>query len=175
MTCAEKALDGMTRHQKSYNRSGEDWKTDLKSLKSLWIPRCYYPKQFNAMTSNMESHHLSDPNLAGYGTCTYLRVQDQQDNVHCSSVMAKAQVAPTKVMNVPCLELSAALVAAEVSTVLRKELPVPISQEVFSTDSKVVLGYLNNDVRKFHIFVANRIQKENSSHNQNNGIMFHLT
>ena len=107
----------------------------------------------------MELHHFSDASLAGYGTCTYLRVQDQQDNVHCSLVMAKARVAPIKVMTVLRLELSAALVAAEVSTVLKKELHLPITREVFWTDSKVVLGYLNNDARKFHIFVANRIQK----------------
>ena len=144
---------------KELQQKWEDWKTDLKSLKSLQIPRCYYPQEFNASTSKMELHHFSDASLAGYGTCTYLRVQDQQDNVHCSLVMAKARVAPIKVMTVPRLELSAALVAAEVSAVLKKELHLPITQEVFWTDSKVVLGYLNNDARKFHIFVANRIQK----------------
>ena len=145
--------------RKELQQKWEDWKTDLKSLKSLQIPRCYYPQEFNASTSKMELHHFSDASLAGYGTSTYLRVQDQQDNAHCSLIMAKAQVAPTKVMTVPRLELSAALVAAEVSAVLKKEPHLPIIREVFWTDSKVVLGYLNNDARKFHIFVANRIQK----------------
>ena len=144
---------------KELQQKWEDWKMDLKSLKSLQILRCYYPQKINAMISKMELHHFSDAGLAGYGTCTYLGVQDHQDNVHCSLVMAKAWVAPTKVMTVPHLELSAALVAAEVSAVLQRELHLPIIPEVFWTNSKVILGYLNNNAHKFHIFVINRIQK----------------
>lgn len=36
-------------------------------------------------------------------------------------------------------------------------------KEYFWTDSKVVLGYINNDDRRFHVFVANRIQQIKSS------------
>ncbi|XP_064598774.1 uncharacterized protein LOC135465463 [Liolophura sinensis] len=32
-------------------------------------------------------------------------------------------------------------------------------QEYFWTDSKVALGYVTNDVRRFHVFVANRVQQ----------------
>lgn len=32
-------------------------------------------------------------------------------------------------------------------------------QEVFWTDSKVVLGYINNDSKRFHVYVANRVQQ----------------
>ena len=31
--------------------------------------------------------------------------------------------------------------------------------EVFWTDSKKVLGYINNDARRFHVFVVNRVQE----------------
>ena len=41
---------------------------------------------------------------------------------------------------------------------LREELDIHISSEVFWTDSQVVLGYINNDSRRFKIFVANRVQ-----------------
>ena len=34
-----------------------------------------------------------------------------------------------------------------------------IGKEYFWTDSKVVLGYINNDARRFHTFVVNRVQK----------------
>lgn len=59
--------------------------------------------------------------------------------VHCS-LMAKARVAPTKVTTIPCLELSAAVVAAKMSVMLRNELEIDGLQEYFWTDSKVVLG-----------------------------------
>ena len=41
---------------------------------------------------------------------------------------------------------------------LRDELDIHISSEVFWTDSQVVLGYINNDSQRFQIFVANCVQ-----------------
>ena len=38
-------------------------------------------------------------------------------------------------------------------------------QECYWTDSNVVLGYVNNDAKRFHTFVANRIQRIKSSTN----------
>ena len=39
--------------------------------------------------------------------------------------------------------------------------------DVFWSDSKVVLGYIHNDSRRFHIFVANRVQQIRESTNPN--------
>lgn len=39
------------------------------------------------------------------------------------------------------------------------------AQEFFWTDSRVVLWYVNNDPRRFHVFVANRIQRIKDSTN----------
>lgn len=79
--------------------------------------------------------------------------------------MGKARVAPTKVTTVPRLELTAAVVAVRTSDQLRKELELEEAMEVFWTDSKVVLGYVNNEARRFHVFVANRIQRIKESTN----------
>lgn len=51
---------------------------------------------------------------------------------------------------------------------LRKELELERAHKVFWTDSRVVLGYVNNNARRFHIFVANCIQriKESTSPSQ---------
>ncbi len=73
--------------------------------------------------------------------------------------MGKSRVAPTKITTIPRLELSAAVVAVQISDLLRKELELDSLEEYFWTDSKVVLGYINNDAKRFHIFVANRIQR----------------
>ncbi|XP_051813869.1 uncharacterized protein LOC127536725 [Acanthochromis polyacanthus] len=77
--------------------------------------------------------------------------------------MGKARVAPTKVTTIPRLELSAAVVAARTASFLKRELEIQDLQEYYWTDSKVVLGYINNDARRFHVFVANRIQRIRSS------------
>ena len=42
---------------------------------------------------------------------------------------------------------------------LKKELDLNEVEERFWTDSKVVLGYITNDVRPFKIFVVNRVQQ----------------
>lgn len=89
--------------------------------------------------------------------CSYLRIVNKQNDIHCVLVMAKSRVCPIKVVTIPRLELTTALISAKVNTLLRKELEYINLEQVFWTDGKVVLGYVNNQSRRFHVFVANRI------------------
>ena len=73
--------------------------------------------------------------------------------------MAKSCVAPLKPVTIPRLELTATLVSVKISAILQRELEYDQITEVFWTDSKVVIGYISNDTRRFHIFVANRVQQ----------------
>ncbi|KAK3748440.1 hypothetical protein QZH41_017303 [Actinostola sp. cb2023] len=45
------------------------------------------------------------------------------------------------------------------SEFLRAELSYPKLDEYFWTDSQVVLGYVKNEARRFHVYVANRVQQ----------------
>lgn len=78
---------------------------------------------------------------------------------NCSLVMGRLRVPPSKVTTTPRLELSAAVVAVCTGDMLKKELQVELSQETYWTDSKVVLGYIGNEARRFRVFVANRIER----------------
>ncbi|XP_060763802.1 uncharacterized protein LOC132872763 [Neoarius graeffei] len=135
----------------------ESWLMDLIHLADISISRCYTPKGF--IVKHYELHHFSDASTSGYGVCSYLRAVSTTGKVHCSLVMAKARVAPTKVTTIPRLELSAAVTAVRISDLLKKELEIDFLHEFFWTDSKVVIGYINNDARRFHVFVANRVQR----------------
>ena len=73
--------------------------------------------------------------------------------------MAKSRVTPLKPVTIPRLELTAALVSVKISNVLRKKLEYDHITEIFWTDSKVVIGYISNDTRRFHVFVANRVEQ----------------
>ena len=64
-----------------------------------------------------------------------------------------------KYASIPRMELTAAVLAAKTSIMLRGELDLHIYQAFFWTDSQVVLGYIKNESRKFKIFVANRVQQ----------------
>ena len=66
---------------------------------------------------------------------------------------------PLKPVTITRLELTAVLVSVKIGAVLRKELEYGQITEVFWTDSKVVIGYTFNDARRFHTFVANRVQQ----------------
>lgn len=135
----------------------ESWLLDLQNLADVKIQRCYCSASFGEVQRH-KLHHFSDASVTRYGECTYLRAVSA-GQIHCSLVMGKARVAPTKVTTVPRLELSAAVVAVRTSDFLRKELELDGAQEIFWMDSRVVLGYVNNEARRFHVFVANRIQR----------------
>ncbi|KAL6490035.1 hypothetical protein MHYP_G00003800 [Metynnis hypsauchen] len=136
----------------------EKWLNDRAELKRICIARCYLPNDFGKVIKT-ELHHFSDASTCGYGQCSYLRLKNDIGQVHCALVMAKARVSPMRVTTIPRLELTAAVVSVSVSSLLREELGYSDVEEYFWTDSKVVLGYINNDARRFHTFVANRVQK----------------
>ena len=54
--------------------------------------------------------------------------------------------------------MTAATTAAKVANQLRSEIPYSSFREFFWIDSQVVLGNIKNSTKKFHMFVANRIQ-----------------
>lgn len=76
------------------------WKEELNLLRETRIPRSFVPPDFGPIKT-VEIHHFSDASETGYGQCSYLRVQDAHDKVHCSLVMAKSRVAPLKTVTIP--------------------------------------------------------------------------
>ena len=136
----------------------EKWRRELHELAELKIRRCYKPDNFGDVKS-VELHSFSDASVNGYGQCSYLRMVNNRNEVHCTLVMAKSRVTPLKPVTVPRLELTAAVVSTKISSFLQKELSYEDISEFFWTDSKVVLGYISNEARRFHTFVANRVQE----------------
>ena len=120
--------------------------------------RSFKPEGFGGIVE-CSLHHFSDASQNGYGQASYLRLVDEKGTVHCSLVIRKSPVTSTKFVSIPRLELAAAALSVKISLLLRKELTIhPIIKEYFWTDSKVVLAYLNNDVKRFKVYVANRVQ-----------------
>lgn len=134
------------------------WRSNLISLDKFEVPRCMKPNQFGPI-EKIEMHHFSDASENGYGQCSYLKMINRTGNIHCSLVMGKARVTPLKHVTIPRLELNAALVSAKISNFLKKELKYPHVEEHFWVDSKIVLGYLNNEAKRFNVYVANRVQQ----------------
>ena len=142
----------------------EKWRQDIINLENVSVRRCFKPEGFGQVKT-AQFHHFSDASMSGYGNCTYLRLEDDQGSIHCSLVMGKSRVSPLKRVTTPRLELTAAVVSTTISSFLDSELRTLEAENFFWTDSNVVLGYINNDEKRFHVFVANRIRqiKDHSS------------
>ena len=134
------------------------WRNELPLLETMEVPRCFKLTGMNGL-KKIELHHFSDASTEGHGQCSYLHLVDTSDKVNCSLVLGKARVTPLKPITIPRLELTAAVVSVRVSDMLRRELQYDELEEVFWTDSKVVQAYIQNDARRFHTFVANRVQQ----------------
>jgi len=132
-----------------------EWLQNLPALTSVPVPRCYRPQSFRPVTT--ELHHFSDASELGYGAVSYLRFTDKTGNIHCSIVVGKSRLAPLKTISIPRLELSAAVVAVRLNTMVREQLTLPIDKTFYWTDSTAVLQYIRNTNRRFKTYVANRL------------------
>ncbi|XP_070562165.1 uncharacterized protein [Ptychodera flava] len=132
----------------------ERWGRDILLLANLKIRRCNKPNNFGKL-KKAELHHFTDASHYGYGQCSYLRFIDNEDRVSSS-------------MTVPRFELTAAVISARVGAFLRDNLQYEDVSHTYYTNSNAVLGNINNEGKRFHVFVANSVQliRKHSSQNK---------
>ena len=118
----------------------------------------YEAENFGSIT-NCSLHHFIDASQSGYGQCSYIRFVNDSAQIHCCLLIRKSRVTPLKFISIPKLELTVASLSVKISNMLKEELDVYVVDEICWTDSQVVLGYINSDVRRFEVFVANRVQQ----------------
>ncbi|XP_071151533.1 uncharacterized protein [Mytilus edulis] len=110
-------------------------------------------------TATKELHVFSDASEKAIAAVAYLRTTDSSGEPNIGFILGKAKVAPTSGHTIPRLELSAAVLAVEITQTIVNNLDLHIDTVKFYTDSKVVLGYISNETRRFFIYVANRVEK----------------
>jgi len=83
-------------------------------------------------------------------------MENGPDDVTCAFLAAKTHVAPRKQnLTIPKLELQGAVMSVRLVNVLKAEFN--LARIIFWTDSMTVLRYINNERKRWKIFVANRI------------------
>ena len=132
------------------------WKDELPALEEVSVDRCYHPKNFGRVTRN-ELHAFADASKDAIGVAVYLKQVSESGEVSVNLAFGQCKVAPIQPTSIPRLELCAAVLATQAVKRLKKELDIDIHDNTFYTDSKVVLGYIRNDARRFHVYVANRV------------------
>lgn len=137
-------------------RQWQSWRDALVNLEAVSVPRCYHPKDFGRVVRS-EIHSFSDASKDGIGVVTYLRQVNESGDVNVAFLFGQARMAPLQPTTIPRLELCSAVLSSQSVKKLLEELNLPIHEVVFYTDSKVVLGYIQNDSRRFYVYVANRV------------------
>ena len=101
---------------------------------------------------------FSDASQDAIGAAVYLRQFNEENKESVSFVYGQARVTPAHQTSIPRLELCAAVLAVQAAQRVLKEIDMEIAGVAYYTDSKVVLGYIANESRRFYVYVANRVQ-----------------
>ncbi|XP_030580342.1 uncharacterized protein LOC115776718 [Archocentrus centrarchus] len=146
----------------------EMWRNSLQDLKELHVPRTYTSTSLSQAT-HKELCLFSDASTMAIGAVAYLKAVQRDGEVEVGFIMGKAKLAPLSKLTIPRLELCAAVLAVEMADLIQDELDLHFDAVHFYTDSKVVLGYICNESKRFYQYVHNRAQRIRQSSKQNNG------
>ena len=141
----------------------DEWlkiKSEMNIISDLKFPRWINYSPDDAM----ELHGFCDASCHGYATAIYI-----VNNTHKTSqlLVAKARVSPIKEeqnsdnVTIPRLELCGALLLAQMTDKVLKNMEINFKRICLWTDSKIVLDWIHANPRRYKIFIASRIEKIN--------------
>lgn len=140
------------------------WTSDLQRLAELKITRHVIAVE----PRWIELHGFSDASENAYGCCIYARSSDTNNLIRTRLICAKTRVAPAKVISIPRLELSGALLLARLMDKVSQALNVNIRETFYWCDSTIVQAWIRHDPGNLKTFVANRVSEISTLTNVNN-------
>lgn len=136
----------------------ETWRHSLKDLEKLHVPRAYTPQSLSK-AKRKEICIFSDASTKAIGAVAYLKTITEDGTCQLGFILGKAKLAPQVDITVPRLELCAAVLAVEMAELIVDEIDFEPDAVHFFCDSKVVLGYIYNETKRFYVYVHNRVQR----------------
>ena len=134
------------------------WCKEIQDLSGLEIPRMYGSYGLSGSACN-EIHIFSDASEKAISCVGYLKTTGPGNDIQIGFLLGKSKISPKHGHTVPRLELCAAVMAAEISDFIVSHIDAPIDSVTFHTDSRIVLGYINNQTRRFFTYVSNRVSR----------------
>lgn len=126
---------------------------DLIYLNQIKIPRYVFCK--NPLF--IELHTFADSSETSYGACAYIRCKINYFEFSCRLVTAKSKVAPVRVVTLPRLELSAAVLACKIVEKVKKSLDLNSIKCYYWSDSTITLCWIKGSPDRWKKFVSNRV------------------
>ncbi|XP_076658249.1 uncharacterized protein LOC143362189 [Halictus rubicundus] len=127
----------------------------LPRVNELSIPR----QIASGAIVSRELHGFADASTKAYAAVVYQRSIRDNGTVAIGLLTAKTRVAPVKTISVPRLELSAALLRAELLCTVQKALRSYRFDVFCWSDSSITLWWLCKPPNKLKTFIANRVTK----------------
>lgn len=133
----------------------ESWCDGLAGLARLEIPRCYGL----STQAPWELHTFVDASDQGFAAAAYLRGPNAHGELTSRLVAAKTRVAPLRSLTMPRMELQAAVMGVRLAATVEAALTHQITARTFWSDSQDVLHWIRSRHRRYHAFVAARINE----------------
>ena len=131
------------------------WLEALHLVRNVQIPRYHGPAPGGQVR---QLHIFCDASEEAMCAVAYIRVTGEKDAPAISFIASKTRVAPLKnKLTIPRLELTAALLGAELASKIEKEHTVRFQKRYFWTDSTNVLWWIRSTSANHMQFVANRL------------------
>ena len=140
----------------SYKDEWDEYKKLLPELSKLTLPRGFTPKGFGKV-AHQSLHCFSDASEQAIGHVIYLRSVNEKDQVHVAFVSAGNKLTPKSATSIPRLELCAALETSNASKDVFEALERKPDSCHYYTDSKVVIGYMENKEKRFARYITRRV------------------
>ncbi len=139
------------------SNSWKKWNQDLLNLRNFEVKRCIRSKHDVKLT---ELHVFCDGSEKAYGATAYVKFVYADDSVSTALLASKSRLTPlnnSTLKTVPRIELASGKLAVELSCKLKNEIDYEFSNETFWSDSTTVLNYIKNESKRFHRYVANKV------------------
>ena len=141
---------------KDLEKEWKVWYEQLSELDTIQVARCV--RKANSKANDLTLHVFCDASKTAFASCAYIVSKNDESRVS-RLLIAKARVAPVKVVTVPRLELLGAVLSTSLVACINSNLDHPFNENntYYWTDSMNVLCWLRNQSRDLKTFVANRV------------------
>ncbi|UYV74157.1 hypothetical protein LAZ67_11002264 [Cordylochernes scorpioides] len=131
------------------------FQTQLSCLKEIKIPR--YLNSSSSEIEELQLHGFCDASLNAYSAVFYLKTRFKIQKIKINLITSKTKVAPLKTITIPRLELSVALLLAQLNQVILESFPFQPDKTFLWTDSQICIDWIRSDASRWKAFVSNRV------------------